>query len=178
MDIKFNYAGAGPEQALQPTAGDWLGCLWSAGSCCFMSGLFVTAWWWPRRLEDGAWVKLGVGILVLEFILIHSGAFLNQVMTQKAGWDRTKSLLWMLALYALFGLAIAAAFRSWWLLGSFALITAGRVWSLHAGEDAMGRAIAQRRVVASALLFLLLTFATILLPIPAGGIDRWLLQEV
>lgn len=178
MTTNITRADAGPEEALHPTWGDWLSGFWTAGSCWFMGGLFITAWWWPRQLEDGAWVKLGVGILVLEFILIHAGAFLNHLMTRKAGWARTKSLLGLLALYTVFGLAIALAFRSWWLLGSFALVMTGRVWSLYAGEDAMGRAISQRRVVASALLFLLLTFATIFIPVPAGGIDRWLLQEV
>ena len=178
MTSRPEFTGTGREQTLHPAWGDWLGCLWSAGSCWFMSGLFVTAWWWPRRLEDGAWVKLGVGILVLEFILIHSGAFLNQLMTRKAGWDRTKALLGLVAFYALFGMAIAFAFRSWWLLGTFVSVMAGRIWSVFAGQDEMGRAISQRRVAASALLFLLLIFATIFIPVPAGGIDRWLLQEV
>jgi hypothetical protein len=168
----------GPEQALQPALGDWFGCLWSAGSCWFMSGLFLTAWWWPRQLENGAWVKLGVGILVLEFILIHSGAFFNQLMTQKAGWARTRTLLGLVLLYGVFGFAIAFAFRSWWLLGSFASVMGARIWSLFAGEDEMTRALSQRRVVASAMLFLGLTFATILLPVPQGGINYKLLREV
>jgi hypothetical protein len=71
MTTTSETADASPAQDLKPGWGDRLGCLWSAGSCWVMSGLFVTAWWWPRRLEEGAWVKLGVGILVLEFILIH-----------------------------------------------------------------------------------------------------------
>ena len=99
---------------LQPTWGDRVSCIWSAGSCWFIAGMFVTAWWWPRTLDDGRWVKLGVGVLVLEFILIHSGAFLNSTLTQGAGWTRE-------------GKVIALAFQSWWIFGSFTLIMTGPV---------------------------------------------------
>lgn len=143
-----------------------------------MGGLFVTAWWWPMKLEGGAWVKLGVGILVLEFILIHSGGLLNHLMTKKAGWGRTKAMLGLTAFYAVFGVGIALAFKSWWLFGTFASVTAGRAWSVFRGEDAMGRAISQRRVGASALFFLGLVFATLFLPLPRGGLSPGLLQEV
>ena len=163
---------------LQPTWGDWFGCLWSAGSCWFMAGMFVTAWWWPRSLDNGRWVKLGVGVLVLEFILIHSGAFLNSFMTQKAGWERDKKLIGLTAFYTLFGVAIAFAFQSWWIFGSFVFVMSGRLWSVFAGQDDMDRAVSQRRVVASAMLFLGLTFATLFLPLPRGGLNDALLHEV
>lgn len=170
--------GRGVVQALSATPRDWLGCLVSAATCWWMAGLFITAWWWPRRLDDGAWVKLGVGILVLEFILLHSGAFLNHLMTRKAGWGRTRTLIGLVALYSVFGVAIALAFRSWWLIATFGSIMVGRIWTVFAGDDAMGRAITQRRVVAGTMLYLLLTFATIFVPVPAGGITRPLLREV
>jgi len=163
---------------LKPTWGDRLGCLWTAGSCWLMAGMFVTAWWWPREVENGRWAKLGVGLLVLEFILIHSGAFLNSFLTKKAGWARTGKLLGLTAFYTLFGVAIALAFQSWWILGSFALVMAGRLWSVFGGPNDMDRAISQRRVVASALLFLGLTAATLFLPLPRGGLKDPLLNEV
>jgi hypothetical protein len=160
---------------LHPTWGDRVSCLWSAGSCWFMAGMFVTAWWWPRSLDNGRWVKLGVGVLVLEFILIHSGAFLNFFMTQKAGWERDKKLIGLTAYYALFAGAIALAFQSWWILGSFVLVMSGRLWSVFAGQNDMDRAVSQRRVAASAMLFLGLTFATLFMPLPRGGINEPLL---
>jgi len=143
-----------------------------------MAGMFITAWWWPRVLDDGRWVKLGVGVMVLEFILIHSGAFLNFFMTQKAGWARDRKLIGLTAYYTLFGGAIALAFHSWWILGSFALVMSGRLWSVFAGQNEMDRAVSQRRVAASALLFLSLTFATLFMPMPRGGITDSLLSEV
>ena len=163
--------------ALRPTWGDWFGCLWSAGSCWFMAAMFFTAWWWPRTLENGRWVKLGVGVLVLEFILIHSGAFLNSTLMQKSGWARVQKLIALSAFYTLFGVAIALAFQSWWIFGSFVLVMSGRIWSVFAGPTDMDRAVAQRRVIASVLLFLGLTFATLFLPLPRGGLNDQLLNE-
>ena len=85
-------------------------------------GCLSSAWWWPRELDDGRWVKLGVGVLVLEFVLIHSGAFVNCFMTEKAGWERTQKLIGLTAFYSLFGVAVALAFQSWWIFGSFVLV--------------------------------------------------------
>lgn len=143
-----------------------------------MAGMFVTAWWWPRELEDGRWVKLGVGMLVLEFILIHSGALLNSTLTQKASWSRQPKLIALTAFYLLFGVAIALAFQSWWILGSFLLVMTGRLWSVFAGQTDMDRAVSQRRVVASVVLYLGLTFATLFMPLPRGGLNEPLLKDV
>ncbi len=176
--MKITRIGVGPRQDLHPDGSDWFNCLWSAGSCWVMAGMFVSAWWWPREVENGRWVKLGVGVLILEFILIHSGAFLNNLMTRKAGWERTRVVIALTAFYSLFGLAIAFAFRSWWILGTFGLVMAGRLWSVFAGESETDRAIAQRRVAASAMLFLGLMFATIFFPVPRGGLTPALLIEV
>lgn len=143
-----------------------------------MAGMFITAWWWPRTLDNGRWVKLGVGILVLEFILIHSGAFLNSSLMQRTGWARVQKLIALGAIYTLFGVAIALAFQSWWIFGSFVLVMSGRIWSVFAGQTDMDRAVSQRRVVASAMLFLGLTFATLFLPLPRGGLNDALLTEV
>lgn len=169
--------GATP-QTLQPKLGDWLSCFWSAASCWFMAALFVTAWWRPMDLDHGSWVKYGVGLLVLEFILIHSGGFLNAFLAQKAGAERNWKLLGLTAFYALFGGAIALAFQSWWILLSFVLVMAGRLGPVFFGQSDMDRAISQRRVVAGALLFLGLTFATLFLPVPRGGLSESLLNEV
>ncbi len=176
--MKITRTGVGPVTELHPGWGDWFNCLWSAVSCWVMAGMFVTSWWWPRELDHGRWVKLGVGVLILEFILIHSGAFLNNLMTQKAGWARDRTVLALLAFYTMFGLAIAFAFRSWWILGTFALVMSGRLWSVFAGQSEIDRAISQRRVAASALLFLGLTFATVFFSVPRGGINPDLLGEV
>lgn len=162
---------------LKAELGDWIGCLWSAGSCWFMTGLFLMAWFWPLRLEHGAWVKLGVGVMVLEFISVHSGAFLNHFFTTRLNASRILTLLGFVGFYSLFGVAIALAFKSWWLLGSFALLMLGRIHSGITANDPMSKAINQRRTITSVVLYLLLTFATVFVPFPRGGITEEICRE-
>ena len=47
-----------------------------AVSCWWMAITLFRAWQTPMVVEEGRWVHLGVGIMVLEFILVHSGAML------------------------------------------------------------------------------------------------------
>lgn len=172
-------AVATPEPDLQPSWGDAINCLWTGASCLFMAGLFFTAWWHPDRLDEGRWVKLGVGVMVLEFILVHSGGVLHHMIGAKAGWERTKTRLMLSVVYTLFALGIALGFKSWWLLGSFAMIMSGRLWAIFAGPPTlMDEAISQRRMIASVLLYLGLMFATLLLPVPRGGVTSSVLQRV
>ena len=46
-------ATADSMRILEPTWGDRFSCAWSAGSCWFMSGMLVMAWWWARTLDQG-----------------------------------------------------------------------------------------------------------------------------
>lgn len=166
-----------PAVSLKAELGDWIGCLWSAATCWFMAGLFFVAWWWPLELDDGSWIKLGVGVLVLEFIAVHSGAFLASFFSTRFSASRLVPLLGLLALYSVFGVAIALAFRSWWLLWSFVALMLGRLYGGIVGQDDMSRALTQRRVIASVGLYLLLTFATVGIPVPRGGVTETLRRE-
>ncbi len=143
-----------------------------------MAGLFITAWWWPLQLEDGRWVKLGVGVMVLEFILVHSGGVMHHLMVEKAAWNPLQQVLGFIGLYLLFGASIALVFKSWWLLGSFALVMSGRLYAVFHGMGEMDRAIAQRRMSASVLLYLGLLFTTLVLPVPPGGVTPEILDSV
>ena len=48
-----------------------------AAPCWCMAMLFFRTWQTPMAIDGGRWVKLAVGIMCLEFILVHSGAFLG-----------------------------------------------------------------------------------------------------
>ncbi len=49
---------------------------------------------------------------------------------------------------------------------------------MFAGQTDRDRAVTQRRVVASEMLYLVLVFATLFLPVPRGGLNDTLLHEV
>lgn len=170
---------AKPGDELHATWDDSLSCLWTGLSCLFMAWLFYLAWWRPLELDEGRWVRVGVGVMVLEFILVHSGGFLHHLMQEKAGWGRTKMALGLTALYTLFGVGIALGFKSWWLLGSYALVMSGRLWALFFGRwTPMDQAISQRRMIAGVSLYLGLVFATLFLPVPRGGLTPSLISSV
>lgn len=153
-------------------AGRWMAAL----GCWFAAGCFLVAWWWPRLLDDGRWIKFGVAVLVFEFLTIHATAMLTFGLKNKGTAPR--NWMWLVALYALMALAMAFAFRSGVLLLSFAALLAGRVRALFVPEDHATRVSTNRRVAVSAVLFLLLTFATVFVPVPAGGVDAALLGQV
>lgn len=170
---------AAPGKELHSTWGDVIGCLWTGGSSLSMAALFYLAWWRPYELEDGRWVKLGVGVMVLEFILVHSGGVLHHFMEAKPERGRIKTVLSLTVLYTLFGIGIALGFKSWWLFGSYALVMSGRLWALFADHwTEMDQAISQRRMISSVLLYLGLMFATLILPVPRGGLTPALINSV
>lgn len=147
----------------------------AALGCWFAAACFLIAWWWPRLLDDGRWVKFGVAVLVFEFLTIHATAMLTFGLKRKDAPPR--NWIWLVAVYALMALAMAFAFRSWVLLLSFAALLAGRVRALFAPEDQATLVATHRRVAVSAVLFLLLTCVTVFVPMPAGGIDPGLLAQ-
>lgn len=163
---------------LTSTWTDTIGCAWTAVTCWGTAWFFLMAWWRPLEYENGRWVKLGVGLMVLEFILVHSAGVMHHLMDTRGGWGKVRQVGGLTALYLLFGVGIALAFRSWWLLGTLALVLSGRVSVVFSGVGDMGRAILQRRMVAGVLLYLGLMFATLILPVPRGGLTPGLVRSV
>jgi len=164
--------GTSNAQVAAATAGRWAAVL----GCWFAAACFLVAWWWPRLLDDGRWVRFGVAVLVFEFLTIHATAILTFAVKRTEGSGRR--WIGLVVMYGLMALAMAFAFRSWVLLLSFAALLAGRVHALYRPEDRATLMATNRRVAVSALLFLLLTFATVLIPMPPGGIDASLLEQV
>jgi hypothetical protein len=164
-----------PPLAPHESARERLRCWGAALSCWLTAACFLVAWWWPRELDDGRWVKLGVGIMVAEFIVIHSTAMMTAVGRGGASRRLTFGLL---GFYALFAIGITAAFRSWIIAGVFALLLGSRGIAIFRPPSEREIATSMRRSVAGALLFIGLAFATVFVPFPRGGVDRALLGQV
>lgn len=160
----------------QPTAAETIGRLFGALGCWLLAGSFLVAWWWPRALDDGRWIGFGVGVLIFEFLTIHATAFMTFGLRKKG--VRVPGMWWLLPMYVVMAAGIALAFKSWLLFGSFAALMVGRVRAFYQPEDRTALVATHRRVAVSATLFILLAFATVLIPLPAGGIDSSLLNQV
>ena len=61
----------------------WVAAIAAALPCFYLSYVLVRVWIDPRAVDDGNWVRFGVGLMVLEFILLHSGAMTTGFMAKQ-----------------------------------------------------------------------------------------------
>ncbi len=122
--------------------------------------------------DEGSWVRFGVGLMLLEFILLHSGVFMAslfrpEVPPAKRRWG----MLCILFFYSLLTWAMAHSTDSPALLWIFAGVVSGRLISALA----MGKVDFNSQVSRSAIgvtLYLLIVAASIFIPVPEWGITK------
>lgn len=132
----------------------------------------LIVWVRPQWLLDDA-LEFVVMLMLLEFIVIHSSAFLGTTMFASTG-TRAKSLgvLGLGAFYTLFVAGFSLAFKSWWPLASFWGQMGNRllsVWFGRAPSEEQKQRI-QLGWGVTCVCYLLGCFATVLLPIPRLGL--------
>ncbi|MEZ5595194.1 MAG: hypothetical protein R3E84_02195 [Pseudomonadales bacterium] len=156
----------------------WLGALASALPCLGLAVVLVQVWLWPREWDNGRWVPYGIGLLLMEFLTLHSGGlFAGIALAQPRVLDRLKYFAIMLVFYAVFAWAFAAGTGSTSLLLVFAGVMTGRAVTLFLGDAADREALAKRSAL-GIVAFLTVTFGTIFIDVPEMGITRQLLDEV
>lgn len=90
-------------------------------SCWGMAFTLYRTWQTPLAVEEGRWVHLGIGIMALEFILIHSSILLSGLSLSKVTNEMGRQWLYLgSVVYLIFGAAIVFGFKSLMLLGIFA----------------------------------------------------------
>jgi hypothetical protein len=139
------------------------------------AALFLVAWVDPERL-GAEWVKNLMLVMLIEFVVMHSSGFYAML----AGMDdasRSKRLLMLTGLtlfYLAFIAAFAFAFHASWPLFAFGWLFLSRFMHilLRAGQaaaDEAGRLL--MLWVASGASYLAGALATVLLPLPALGLN-------
>jgi hypothetical protein len=139
---------------------------------CFGMGLrLLRVWRRPLEVEKGRWVQLGVGVMVMEFILLHAGVFLAGAAAgaESLGLKLLLTLA-LSAFYGLFAFTIARAFRSRMLLESFLWVIGGRLFALLIGISADESAMILACSVLAFVIYLPLVVASVVLPFPRLGI--------
>ena len=114
-------------------------------------------------------------VMLMEFIVVHSSAFMGNVVVSRASRGaRAAALTGFGLFYSLFAGAIALAFKSWWPITSFWGQTLNRLLGVLLGQvpDEEQKAFIQRSWAASAVLYLLCCFATVIPPIPRLGVTE------
>lgn len=138
-----------------------------------LAGAYLITWLAPHS----AWAR-PIGTLMLlmmmEFIIIHSSAFMGKVWTEGAGLARrTRSMFGFGLFYLLMVAGFAAGFGAWWPVGAFTLLMVNRWLSMVFDPEpsAETRRRVERGWAVATGLYLAGAFATTLLPVPRFGID-------
>jgi len=136
------------------------------------AAVFLVTWIAPLALGDQM-VKWLMLVMLMEFIVIHSAAFMGNVALSGAGrLKRGTSILGLGAFYTLFAGGFSLAFRSWWPITSFWIQTLNRLLGAIVGQvpSEEQKAFIMRGWAASAVLYILGVMATLLLPVPRLGL--------
>lgn len=142
-----------------------------AAPCFAMSRRLLAVWRDPMSVEEGRWVRLGVGVFVLEFILLHAGIMLGAFAAGASSFPaRIGGVLGLSAFYALFAAAIAAGFRSRMLFTTFLWVVGGRFVGMLVGISTEDQALLLAHSLLAMAIYFPLVFASVFLPWPRLGI--------
>lgn len=155
-----------------PRDASWGGAIIAALPDFILAGLFVYTWLHPMALHP-LMVKRLVGVVALEFIVVHSAPFAGLVATSDAAWPkRIGALIGLGALYMLFAWGFAVAFDSSWPMVAFFALMLNRMLGVLIGAvpgESQKKFMASCWVV-GAIAYLGSTFATVATPLPTLGV--------
>lgn len=143
-----------------------------------LAGTFLITWLWPYYFHQKMVAYLGV-LMVMEFIIIHSSAFMGAVSTLKmARWKKTGAMFGLGAFYTLFVLAFCAISKASWPLWMFWGLTLNKLAGLWLGKTPTEEE--EVRLVKSwsapGALYILLGFVAVVSPVPELGVTQDVVQ--
>jgi hypothetical protein len=144
-----------------------------------LAGVFWYTWLYPEAIAENMPAHL-VAIFLLEFVIIHSSAFMLQAVYARRGNKklRLKVILGFGAFYSMFTLGFALSFKSWFPLIAFWGLTLNRIMTVlvpRVNRDKEMQKTMGKWALATTL-YLCGAFLTIFLPIPRLGIEGSLMH--
>jgi hypothetical protein len=134
------------------------------------SAVFLIAWIAPDLLGP-VWVKNLMLTMLIEFIVMHSGAFYAPLAAASGSpLARSLFLLGLTAFYGIFIAAFSFAFKSTWPLFAFGWLFLSRFAGLWMHNGNAQREFVSGVWIRSVIYYLLGVFATIFIPLPALGL--------
>ena len=150
--------------------------LLAAAALLAVSAQLLRTWIDPLAVAGGAWVRFGVGLILLEFLFVHSSAFMGQVATLAERRKRIQALLAFALFYGVFAGCMIAAVKEPRLAIVYVGVMAGRTWA--GWSDARGGADWTVFWVLSVVAYLACVFASVFLPWPHLGLPPRLGAEL
>jgi hypothetical protein len=156
------------------------GSIAAAAPDAFLATLFLATWLAPRRIGLFRIQELLL-IVLLEFIVLHSAAFMGEVAWSSP--SRTTRALRVIGLgvfYTAFVAAFAMAFGQWWPVPAFWALTANRLLGVVFARAPKGqeRERVRRDWGIGVALYLIAVGATTLLPVPRLGLGAAVAEEL
>jgi hypothetical protein len=150
-----------------------IGSIIAAAPLLWMGWTLGRLWVDPGSSDDPvSWVRFGVALLLLEFVLLHSGVFVG------AGWSAAKTLFkrilvfaGLVVFYGIFVVAFALGTSSRVVLEIYGFVMLGRFVSVIA-DARSGPEMFIARSVSGTLIYIPMVFASIFLPWPRLGISE------
>jgi hypothetical protein len=139
-----------------------------------VAATYLAAWIAPAWVGGERGVATLVGLMVMEFLVIHSSAFLGSAaLSGRFARASVLPLLGLLAFYSLFALGIAFGFKNPWFLAGFIGLHANRLVPVLLGRGAstVDGAAWMGRWAMGAIFYLGTAFITVFLPVPRLGVD-------
>lgn len=134
--------------------------------------VFIVTWFAPLTFGEYM-VRHLMLVMLLEFIVIHSAAFMGQLAIAQSGVGRKiLVILGFGVFYSIFAGAFSLAFSSLWPLMAFWGLTLNRLLRVILGGafSAEEKELMTREWATTTMLYLLFIFMTTLLPMPRFGI--------
>ncbi len=148
--------------------------------CFVLAAIMLMTWMDPMSIDDGSWVRFGVGIMVLEFVLIHSGALMASMRDESKGkttWEKIKLFGVAFGFYGVFAGAMALAFKSWTLFITYSLVMFTR-WQGLVTHPSNAKQEASFRSGVSILYYLLAVLLSVVVPWPELGVSHAIVSDV
>jgi len=145
-----------------------------------IAAVALLTWIDPSILGEH-WAGYFLTLMLLEFIVVHSAAFLGSVAFSDAPRHKRAVLtLGLAGFYTLFGAAIAFGAKAWWPLLAFWGLILNRLLGILFGTVPSGheREAMQASWVVGGVSYLGGAFATVLLPLPALGVRPEMLGPI
>jgi hypothetical protein len=143
-----------------------------------LAGWFVLGWAAPQVIGHKA-AGLLVGVMVLEFVIIHASIMLVALpmsITRKEGdpWWKSErgAMAGLVLMYSVFAAGMSAGFKSAWLFIGFWMLVGNKFigdWLAPAAEAEERKRRHMARWGVSAGLYLLLAMGSIFIPVPRLG---------
>lgn len=146
----------------------------------FSAACFLYAWLWPLGWYPGL-VKNLVLVILMEFLVVHSGGFLGVTLLSEASRaKKTLALLGLSLFYMAFVAGFCLAMGEWWPVGAFLWLLGAKfvsVWFEPKTREE-DRLRLQSQWAFGVMFYLGAVFAGVLLPLPRLGLSAEVVPQL